>query len=129
MLLTYFSRVFLMSRSCGCSRWTFSSSCSFFSWQPCSLDTLSFSLLSMWSSWKKSTKDFRMNSITIFILLLNFEPPDKYCFHNVCNVHNNARTSAWEISVPIEEPILPFSTLPPPVIVPVMQENGKKIVL
>lgn len=30
-----------------------------------------------------------------------------------------AFTSTWETSVPIEEPILPFMTLPPPVMVPV----------
>lgn len=35
-----------------------------------------------------------------------------------------ALTSAWEISVVREEPILPFNTRPPPVIVPVMQEKN-----
>ncbi|TNN80349.1 hypothetical protein EYF80_009373 [Liparis tanakae] len=46
-LLAYFSRVFFISRSCGRSRWTFSSSCNFFCWQSCSFDTFSFSLLSI----------------------------------------------------------------------------------
>lgn len=32
-------------------------------------------------------------------------------------------TSAWEKSVLIEEPILPFIILPPPVIVPVIQKQ------
>lgn len=53
MLFAYFSRVFFMSRSCGCRRWMFSSSCSFLSWQPCSFDTFSFSLLSIRSSYRK----------------------------------------------------------------------------
>ena len=53
MLFAYFSRVFFMSRSCGCRRWMFSSSCSFLSWQPCSFDTFSFSLLSIQSSCRK----------------------------------------------------------------------------
>lgn len=32
-------------------------------------------------------------------------------------------TSAWEISGVMEEPILPFITLPPPVMVPEFQER------
>lgn len=35
-------------------------------------------------------------------------------------------TSCWETSVPIEEPILPFKTLPPPVIVPGKQRGNEK---
>lgn len=56
MLLAYFSRVFFMSRSCGRRRWMLSSSCSFLSWQPCSFDTFSFSLLSIRSSCRKHMK-------------------------------------------------------------------------
>lgn len=37
---------------------------------------------------------------------------------------NPVLTSAWEISGVMEEPILPFITLPPPVMVPEFQ--GKK---
>lgn len=37
-----------------------------------------------------------------------------------------ALTSTCENSVPIEEPILPFSTLPPPVMVPVKHTQEKK---
>lgn len=64
MLLAYFSRVFFISLSCGRRRWTFSSSCSLFSWQPCSFDTFSFSLLSIWSSCRK-----HMNIITSHTLM------------------------------------------------------------
>lgn len=42
---------------------------------------------------------------------------------------NPALTSAWEISAVMEEPILPFITLPPPVIVPGIQEEDQVNIL
>lgn len=63
MLLVYFSRVFFMSRSCGCRRWTVSSSCSFFSWHLWSLDTFSFSLLSIWSSCMQHVKTIMSSTV------------------------------------------------------------------
>ena len=103
MLLAYFSRVFFMSRSCGRRRCTFSSSCSFLSWQPCSFDTFSLSLLSIRSSCREH-EDHQVSSF-----LLQDKQPALIC----------VLTSSWETSVPREEPILPFITLPPPVMVPV----------
>lgn len=47
------------------------------------------------------------------------------CSVCVC-VSCSVLTSSWEISVLIEEPILPFMILPPPVMVPVSYSREKK---